>query len=239
MERDRRPGPCGRGIEGKRIKTDSGPTNFGETTRGHHDGQPKTDFKHQTAERFAEEIVTKLEDGRVKNQFGKLGLVCPPLFLGVLRNKLSSPLAQLVTLELDKDYTHIKLKDISAALECRIDFAEVICWFLGDQLDRRPIRFPRSKTSLGRFPQTAEIQGQICRRILLPFGTGNASLSHRANFPSSQKELAMWFWIILILLIVILVGSVPAYPYSRGWGYGPSGGRGFSWRFCCCCYCSG
>ena len=100
-------------LKGTDVNSD-GPTNFGETMRGHHDGEPKTDFKHLTAERFADEIVSRLEEGRVKNQFGKLGLVCPPLFLGVLRNKLSSQLGQLVALELDKDYTHVKFKDICA-----------------------------------------------------------------------------------------------------------------------------
>ncbi len=101
------------------VKTD-GPGTFGEAAGGHHGGQPQTDFKHQTAERFADEILAKLEEGRVKNQFGKLGLVCPPLFLGVVRNKLSSQLGQMVTLELGKDYTHVKFKDICAHLNSEL-----------------------------------------------------------------------------------------------------------------------
>jgi protein required for attachment to host cells len=99
------------------VKTD-GQGMFREASAGHqHTGQPRTDFKHQTAERFAEEIVAFLEDGRSHNKFGKLGLVCAPLFLGVLRKNLSSPLAGMVTLEIDKDYTHAPLKELSSHLK--------------------------------------------------------------------------------------------------------------------------
>lgn len=108
-------------LKSSEVNTD-GPGTFGETAGGHHGGQPKTDFKHQTAERFAEEIVECLETGREQNKFGKLGIVCPPLFLGVLRKKLSAPLAKLVALELDKDYTHLPSKELASHLnEALID----------------------------------------------------------------------------------------------------------------------
>ena len=100
------------------INTD-GPGTFSEAGGGHHGGQPRTDFKHQTAERFAEEIVRYLDDGRLHNKFGKLALVCPPLFLGVLRKNLTGPLANLVTLELDKDYTHATNKEIASHLKAQ------------------------------------------------------------------------------------------------------------------------
>jgi protein required for attachment to host cells len=64
---------------------------FGEAAGRHHVGEPRTDFKHQTAERFADEIVEHLEKGRLENKFGKIGLVCPPLFLGVLRKRMPAP----------------------------------------------------------------------------------------------------------------------------------------------------
>ena len=101
------------------VKTD-GPGTFGEVAGGHHGGQPRTDHKHHTAERFAEEIVQYLETGRVHNKFGKLGLVCAPLFLGVLRKNLPSPLAHLVTLELDKDYTHAPIKELASHLKAAL-----------------------------------------------------------------------------------------------------------------------
>ena len=89
---------------------------LGEQSGRQHVGEPRTDFKHSTAERFADEIVQYLEDARVHNKFGKLGLVCPPLFLGVLRKRLTDPLGNLVIWELDKDYTHEAVKDLTAHL---------------------------------------------------------------------------------------------------------------------------
>ena len=103
-------------LKASEVKTD-GPGTFGEVAGGHHAGQPQTDFKHQTAERFAEEIVQYLEQGRLHNKFGKLGLICPPLFLGVLRKSLPGPLANMVTLEVDKDYTHAPMKELASHLE--------------------------------------------------------------------------------------------------------------------------
>ncbi len=90
---------------------------FGESAGRHHVGEPHTDFKHLTAERFAEEIVQHLENGRLHSKFGKLGLICPPLFLGVLRKQLPTALANLVTVELDKDYTHATISEIVSHLE--------------------------------------------------------------------------------------------------------------------------
>ena len=106
-------------LKGTEINTDRQGV-FGEGAGRPHVGEPRTDLKHQTAERFAEEIVKHLEDGRLHQKFGKLGLVCPPLFLGVLRKNLPSPLANMVTLELDKDYTHAPLKEIASHLKAEL-----------------------------------------------------------------------------------------------------------------------
>lgn len=89
---------------------------FGESAGRHHVGEPHTDFKHQTAEEFATEIAQSLENGRLHNRFGNLALVCPPLFLGVLRKCLPGPLAHLVTMELDKDFTNASVKELATYL---------------------------------------------------------------------------------------------------------------------------
>jgi protein required for attachment to host cells len=93
---------------------------LGESAGRHHVGEPRTDFKHQTAEEFATEIVQSLEHGRLHNRFGKLVLICPPLFLGVLRECLSSPLAHLVTMEFDKDFTNASIKEVSTYLRKKL-----------------------------------------------------------------------------------------------------------------------
>lgn len=62
---------------------------------------PATDFRHETAEHFAQHLVQHLEDARNRHEFGSLVVVAPPLMLGVLRGRFGSPLEKLVEAELD------------------------------------------------------------------------------------------------------------------------------------------
>ncbi len=78
--------------------------------------EPKTDFAHKTAEPFANLIVAHLEAGRNSQQFGNLILIAAPAFLGMLRQSLPSPLAQLVELEVNKDYTKHPINEIASRL---------------------------------------------------------------------------------------------------------------------------
>jgi len=82
------------------------------TESAQHSGDAKRDFKHQTAEHFAKELVDYLDKARQENQFKQLALVAAPLFLGTLRKTLTSSLSKMVTLELDKDYTKLKPTEI-------------------------------------------------------------------------------------------------------------------------------
>lgn len=88
------------------------PGQFEGTGSAQHAGEPGQDFKHQTAEHFAKELVDYLEKARQENQFDQLALVAAPLFLGTLRKELTPSLSQMVTLELDKDYTKLKPEEI-------------------------------------------------------------------------------------------------------------------------------
>jgi protein required for attachment to host cells len=93
------------------VETDR-PGRFDKTGTAPHSGDSERDFKHQTAESFAKELVDCLEKARQENQFDQLVLVAAPLFLGVLRKTLTPSLSQMVTLELDKDYTKLKSEEI-------------------------------------------------------------------------------------------------------------------------------
>ncbi|QDT91564.1 host attachment protein [Gimesia algae] len=93
------------------VETDR-PGRFDTTRSAQHSGDPEQDFKHQTAEHFAKELVGYLEKARQENQLDQLVLVAAPLFLGTLRKTLTSSLSQMVTLELDKDYTKLKPDEI-------------------------------------------------------------------------------------------------------------------------------
>ncbi|QDV20562.1 hypothetical protein Pan153_52380 [Gimesia panareensis] len=85
-----------------------------------HSGEPKQDFKHETAEHFAKELVDYLEKARQEHQFDQLALVAAPLFLGVLRKELTPSLSQMVTFELDKDYTKLKPAEIRSHLPAEL-----------------------------------------------------------------------------------------------------------------------
>ncbi|QDV18738.1 hypothetical protein Pan153_33990 [Gimesia panareensis] len=88
------------------------PGQFESTGSAQHSGAPKQDFKHETAEHFAKELVDYLEKARQEKKFEQLALVAAPLFLGVLRKELTPSLSQMVTFELDKDYTKLKPEEI-------------------------------------------------------------------------------------------------------------------------------
>jgi protein required for attachment to host cells len=67
-----------------------------------HKADAGTDFKHKTALEFAHEIVATLEQGKSENRYGRLVLIAPALFLGVLRETLPEPLRRLLIADLDK-----------------------------------------------------------------------------------------------------------------------------------------
>lgn len=79
-------------------------------------GDEQTDLEHKTAEQFAGEIVNHLEKARQQGQFDRLGVVAAPLFLGVLRQKMPSPLKKMVAFEIDKDYSKLKTDQIRERL---------------------------------------------------------------------------------------------------------------------------
>ena len=57
---------------------------------------------------FARDLATRLQRGRVRNEYQRLVLVAPPRFLGLLRSSLDGPTAQLVVGSLHKDLATTK-----------------------------------------------------------------------------------------------------------------------------------
>lgn len=84
------------------------PGNSGECASG----DSATDYRHQTAQDFAVEVIAALEHGRNHQQFGQLVLIAPPLFLGVLREHLSGPLQKLVKADFAKELVQASLEEI-------------------------------------------------------------------------------------------------------------------------------
>lgn len=89
---------------------------FDSHGEGRHAMEVEVDPKKQEQIRFARMIADRLEQGRVKNAFGRLVLVVAPMFLGLLRANFSAPLNALVSLEIDKDYTALRPEELRARL---------------------------------------------------------------------------------------------------------------------------
>jgi len=86
-----------------------------------HVGQPRTDHRHRTAQEFAGFVAERLEKGRTSNTFGHLVIVAPALFMGTLRNCLSSPLSKLVSGEITKDLTQLPARELLPLLQSELE----------------------------------------------------------------------------------------------------------------------
>lgn len=75
---------------------------------------PDPEAKH--AEEVAERVLAKLADRHRKSPVGGLLIVAPPAFLGVLREKMSDGLRDLVVGEVTKDLAEMPVSDIQKAL---------------------------------------------------------------------------------------------------------------------------
>lgn len=101
--------------EGELISDRPG-RSFNSVGAGRHAMEPPVDAKEAEALRFAKAIADHLEKARAKDRFGRLVLVAGPQFLGLLRQKLSAPLAQLVTHEIPKNLGQYDAREIRAHL---------------------------------------------------------------------------------------------------------------------------
>ena len=88
----------------------------GGAIAGSESGQPNQEHEHRMSAAFAREVTTYLEGARQRGSFSRLVLIAAPMFLGSLRDNLSSPVRKLVEHEIAKDYTHIDGADVLAHL---------------------------------------------------------------------------------------------------------------------------
>jgi protein required for attachment to host cells len=76
-----------------------------------------TEPKEHEAERFALEIAHELEHGRVNNAYEKLILVTSAHFMGLLNGRLSQQVRNRISESINKDYTHLPVKELAGHLE--------------------------------------------------------------------------------------------------------------------------
>ena len=94
--------PEGRLHAGDLVSDRSG-ADGGSIGQGLHVVDDKSIAKKQENINFAKEIAEYLEAGRIKGAFGRLVLVAPPAFLGLLRDNLNKEVLDLVTEQVDKN----------------------------------------------------------------------------------------------------------------------------------------
>lgn len=88
------------------------PKAAGKSSHGTGGALPNSQYEPQhtpderAAESFAKEISAYLMQARQAGRFDRLALVAAPKFLGELRKNLDPQLVPLVSLEINKDYTH-------------------------------------------------------------------------------------------------------------------------------------
>jgi protein required for attachment to host cells len=76
-----------------------------------------TDPKQHEAERFAQELSKELEHGRAANHYERLIMVASSPFIGVLNQRLSGHVRNLVSETIEKDYTRATPKELTGHLE--------------------------------------------------------------------------------------------------------------------------
>ena len=72
---------------------------------GHGTFVEASEPKQQEADSFARELITLLEEGRVKQRFEDLMIIASPKFWGMLNKYLNGPLNHMLSVNIAKDYT--------------------------------------------------------------------------------------------------------------------------------------
>lgn len=83
---------------------------------GHGSLVPATDPKQHEAVRFAHELSKELEHGRASNLYERLIMVASSPFIGVLNQRLTSHVRNLVSDTIEKDYTRATPRELSSRL---------------------------------------------------------------------------------------------------------------------------
>lgn len=104
-------------LKGHELMSDSPGRSFDSKGRGRHAMSQETDVRRNEGKTFADEIANQLEAGRTSGKFGRLVLVAPPEFLGLLRASLGPETAGLVAATVNKNIARLKPEEIRKHLD--------------------------------------------------------------------------------------------------------------------------
>lgn len=82
---------------------------------GHGAEEPHAAKQHEV-ENFAAELAQALERGRTQHAYEHLVIAAPAHFHGILTQRLSAPVREKVSANIEKDYTQLPVKDLRVRL---------------------------------------------------------------------------------------------------------------------------
>ena len=103
-------------VKQNELTSDRQGRSFDSHGEGRHALAVETSPKEHEQISFAKTIVDRLERGRIDHAFDRLIVVAAPGFLGLLRANYSAPLSELLSTEIDKDYTALRPDELRARL---------------------------------------------------------------------------------------------------------------------------
>lgn len=103
-------------VKQSELTSDRQGRSFDSHGEGRHALAVETSPKEHEQISFAKTIVDRLERGRIDHAFDRLIVVAAPGFLGLLRANYSAPLSELLSTEIDKDYTALRAEELRARL---------------------------------------------------------------------------------------------------------------------------
>jgi len=106
-------------MKGEKLASDRPGTYMGDSnSMGSASGyEEATSPKDYEIDRFAHELAGILNSGRTANSYGKLAVVAPSAFRGLLNKHMNDQVKKLVAHQIDKDYTKVNERELLGQLE--------------------------------------------------------------------------------------------------------------------------
>lgn len=92
----------------------------GNSSGQRHGKGSRVSPKRHEAITFSKQVADHLEAARADGRFGRLLIVAPPAFLGLLREHFTPALGTLVTQEINKNLVQLKADQLRAQLPVRL-----------------------------------------------------------------------------------------------------------------------
>jgi protein required for attachment to host cells len=102
------------------FASDEPGTGFDRVGQGQHAMGQRVSPKREEAQRFANEVCSRLDAGRQAGDFDRLYVIAAPSFLGMLRGSMTEPTRRLIAAEVDKNVATQRAEDIRAQLPERL-----------------------------------------------------------------------------------------------------------------------